>query len=59
MIKEFTIKYLKKDLRTLFEVMKVYIDRVFYQHKVQPVNNITNSSLAINIFLTKFIIAEI
>lgn len=49
-----TICYLKHDLTSLHQIMLIYLEQVKTKYGVKGVNNLTNSSLAMNIFLSKF-----
>ena len=49
-----TIKYLEKDLKSLFEVMAKFSDYIYRNYNVQVSVSLTISSLAIKIILRKF-----
>lgn len=49
-----TIKYLEKDLLSLFEIINKFSDYTYVKYGVQVSNSLTISSLAMNIFLNKY-----
>lgn len=49
-----TIKYLKKDLRSLFQVVNKFSDHIHRKYSVQVSGSLTISSLAMKIFLSKY-----
>ena len=49
-----TIKYLERDLKSLYEVMNTFKLRVFTEHYVHITRNLTISGLAMSIFLENY-----
>lgn len=49
-----TIKYLEKDLLSLFEIINKFSDYTYVKYGVQVTNSLTISSLAMNMFLKKY-----
>lgn len=49
-----TIKYLGKDLISLYEIIDKFSDYVYLKYNVQVSNSLTISSLALGIFLSKY-----
>ena len=49
-----TIKYLEKDLLSLFEIINKFSDYTYVKYGVQVANNLTISSLAMSIYLNKY-----
>ena len=53
------IKYLEKDLKSLFEAIGKFNAYIYRNHSVQVTGSLTISSLAIKIYLTKFYSTDI
>lgn len=49
-----TIKYLEKDLISLFDVLNKFSDYIYRKYRVQVSGSLTISSLAMKIFLMRF-----
>ena len=49
-----TIKYLEKDLLSLYEIINKFSDYTYVKYGIQVTNSLTISSLAMNIFLNKY-----
>ena len=49
-----TIKYLEKDLISLYQVINKFSDYIYLKYKVQVSTALTISSLAMKVFLTKY-----
>jgi hypothetical protein len=52
--KEQTIKYLEKDLISLWQIINKFSDYIHLKYKIQVTNTLTISSLALKIFLSKY-----